>query len=363
MAKNNNLQDFLTDVANSIRTKTGTTEQINAQDFSSKIESIETGITPSGKKTITSTAETDVTNFATAQVVDSNLVASNIKKNVSILGITGTLEEGITPTGTLDITTNGIVDVTNYEKANVNVPSGGGNTLKNLLDTTQSTRYMFSDYKGTSVDNLIQPDDTENVTDMDHMFFQCSNLTTIPLLNTSNVTDMNYMFNNSINLNTIPLLDTSNVTDMNNMFGYCQNLTTMPLINTSKVTNMYAMFYYCKNLTAIPMFDTSNVGNMGHMFTGCTKLTTIPALDVSKVTQLNNIFLNCSNLKSILMTNIGVNLNIASSTKFERSDLLVILNNLKTVAKTTTLAMGADNLAKLTEEDKAIATNKGWTLS
>lgn len=80
------------------------------------------GITPSGKKTITSTAETDVTNFATAQVVDSNLVASNIKKNVSILGITGTLEEGITPTGTLDITTNGTKDVTNYSSVNVNVP-------------------------------------------------------------------------------------------------------------------------------------------------------------------------------------------------------------------------------------------------
>lgn len=80
------------------------------------------GITPSGKKTITSTAETDVTNFATAQVVDSNLVASNIKKNVSILGVTGTLEEGITPTGTLDITTNGTKDVTNYASVNVNVP-------------------------------------------------------------------------------------------------------------------------------------------------------------------------------------------------------------------------------------------------
>ena len=80
------------------------------------------GITPSGKKTITSTDETDVTNFATAQVVDSNLVASNIKKNVSILGIIGTLEEGITPTGTLDITSNGTKDVTNYASVNVNVP-------------------------------------------------------------------------------------------------------------------------------------------------------------------------------------------------------------------------------------------------
>ncbi len=122
MAKNNNLTDFLTDVATAIRTKKGTTGAINPQNFSSEIESIETGINPSGKKTITSTAETDVTNFATAQVVDSNLVASNIKKNVSILGVTGTLEEGITPTGTLDITSNGTKDVTNYASVNVNVP-------------------------------------------------------------------------------------------------------------------------------------------------------------------------------------------------------------------------------------------------
>ena len=43
MAKTDNLSDFLTDVANSIRTKTGTTEQINAQDFSDKILSIQTG--------------------------------------------------------------------------------------------------------------------------------------------------------------------------------------------------------------------------------------------------------------------------------------------------------------------------------
>lgn len=122
MAKNNNLTDFLTDVATAIRTKKGTSALINPQDFSSEIASIETGITPSGKKTITSTDEIDVTNFATAQVVDSNLVASNIKKNVSILGVTGTLEEGITPTGTLDITTNGTKDVTNYASVNVNVP-------------------------------------------------------------------------------------------------------------------------------------------------------------------------------------------------------------------------------------------------
>ena len=43
MAKNNNLTDFLTDVADAIRTKKGTTAKINPQNFSSEIASIPTG--------------------------------------------------------------------------------------------------------------------------------------------------------------------------------------------------------------------------------------------------------------------------------------------------------------------------------
>ena len=45
-----------------------------------------------GKKEITGTAEVDVTAYATAQVVDANLVAGNIKKDVVILGVTGSYE-------------------------------------------------------------------------------------------------------------------------------------------------------------------------------------------------------------------------------------------------------------------------------
>lgn len=49
---------------------------------------------PSGKKTIDSTAEVDVSAYATAQVVDANLTAGNIKKDVVILGTTGSYEGG-----------------------------------------------------------------------------------------------------------------------------------------------------------------------------------------------------------------------------------------------------------------------------
>lgn len=179
--------------------------------------------------------------------------------------------------------------VLNEVSITTNVPQD--NTLKKLLDATKNCYYLFNEYNGTSVDNLIQPNDTENVTTMVRMF------------------------------------------------NYCNKLTTIPQLNTSKVTNMSQMFW------------------------GCISLQTVPAFDCSNVTNMNNIFASCSSLKSILMTNIGVSLNISASTLFEREDLVLILNNLKTVTTTKTLTMGATNLAKLTDEDKLIATNKGWTLA
>ena len=45
-----------------------------------------------GKVEITDTSEVNVTAYATAQVVDANLIAENIKKDVTILGVTGTYE-------------------------------------------------------------------------------------------------------------------------------------------------------------------------------------------------------------------------------------------------------------------------------
>lgn len=157
--------------------------------------------------------------------------------------------------------------------------------------------------------------------------------------------------------------DTENVTNMNNMFNYCQNLINIPLLNTSKVTAMDNTFYNCFALTTIPKLDTSNVTTMKNMFYNCRALNIVPKLDVSNVTFMNYMFDGCKNLTEIHMTGINTYLNISSSTKFTRDALLEILNNLATLTETKKLTMGETNLAKLTDEDKTIATNKGWTLA
>ena len=192
----------------------------------------------------------------------------------------------------------------------------------------------------TSFDGCWQFDDTANVTSMSYMFYSCSKLTTVPLF------------------------DTSKVTSMYSMFSDCSSLTTVPLFDTSNVTSMYGMFYSCSKLTTVPQFDTSKVTDMGYMFYYCSKLTTVPQFDTSKVTDMSSMFSGCSSLEAIHMININARLDIHYSTKFTREALLEIIGNLKAqTSGTKTLTMGATNLAKLTDEDKAIATNKGWTLA
>lgn len=86
---------------------------------------------------------------AVTSSIDSNIKASNIKSGVSILGVTGTVKEGITPTGSLDITVNGTYDVTNYASANVEieVPISGMTTLYGFGDTcTFCVRPGFLDF-------------------------------------------------------------------------------------------------------------------------------------------------------------------------------------------------------------------------
>ena len=123
------------------------------------------------------------------------------------------------------------------------------------------------------------------------------------------------------------------------------------------------MFSYCDKLITVPLFDTSKVKNMHNMFSDCRSLTTVPAFDTVNVTDMNGMFDNCSALEQIHMINISTTLRINSSTKFTREALLEIIGNLKAqTSGTFTLYMGETNLAKLTDEDKAIATNKGWTL-
>lgn len=103
MSKASNLTDFLTDVAQAIRNKKGTTAKINPQNFSSEIASIETSKPPKLQNKSVMPGQSDETvlpdsgydGLSSVLVYgDSNLVSSNIKTGVTLFGVTGTYGGG-----------------------------------------------------------------------------------------------------------------------------------------------------------------------------------------------------------------------------------------------------------------------------
>lgn len=206
---------------------------------------------------------------------------------------------------------------------------------------------------------------TSKAIDMRYMFTDCNSLTTVPQFDTSNVTFMNDMFRGCGKLQTVPRFDTSNVIDMRYMFQNCSSLTTVPLFDTSKCTNMSYMFTGCSSLTTVPQFDTSNVIDMYNMFVRCSSLQTVPLLDVSNVTKNDYMLYGCSSLTNLGgLRGLKMNLDLTSSSLLTVESVMNVINaaaDMTSSPKTLTLRKNVFN--KLSQEQIATATAKGWNIA
>ena len=83
-----------------------------------------------------------------------------------------------------------------------------------------------------------------------------------------------------------------------------------------------------------------------------------------KATNTTNCFYDCTSLTTITGNpNFKVSLSMSSCRKLTHDSIMVVINGLQTVTTTQKLTLGSTNLDKLTEADKKIATDKGWTLA
>ena len=134
------------------------------------------------------------------------------------------------------------------------------------------------------------------------------------------------------------------------------------------VTNMSYMFNNCYSLAAITQLDTSAVTNMSGMFNSCYSLTAIPQLDTSAVTDMNYMFYNCNSLASIALNKTvtgwagcGIGLNTCS---LSHAAIVAFFNSLPTITSAKAIALtGNPGVSELTDAEKAIATGRGWTLT
>lgn len=240
-----------------------------------------------------------------------------------------------------------------------------------------------------------------------NMFTNCYNLRELNISNwtVNTVTNMASMFNGCFGLTSLDLSNwnPANCTSFSSMFNHCDSLTTVGNIsgwNTSKCTNMSAMFRYCRALKEIPAiqnWDLSQVTTLDSMFSECTALESVTWTNVNLpvCTNIAQIFRYDYNLKyadlrewnvpsvtnstsyyhtlgdcHTLQDVIGfpipttyTNIGFQNCENLSYTSLMTIINALPQVTGTHTLRIPAISLNLLSTEEKAIATNKNWTLA
>jgi surface protein len=203
----------------------------------------------------------------------------------------------------------------------INEKLGNGTIVHIVFDKSFSTytpTSLYCFFEGlTELETItgLEYLNTENVTNMGRMFYDCLSLTSLDVthFNTANVTNMSYMFYNCKALTSLDVthFNTANVTNMGYMFYICSSLTSLDVthFNTAKVTDMRYMFSSCSSLTSLDVtnFNTANVANMSYMFSGCSSLTSLDVthFNTANVTNMSGMFYSCSSLTSLDVTHFN----------------------------------------------------------
>ena len=262
---------------------------------------------------------------------------------------------------------NSVVVKDKMTVATINNKLGNGTIVHIVFDKSFSTytptslKSFFQDLKKLETITGLEYLNTEKVTRMSCMFFNCSSLTSLDVthFNTANVTDMSCMFFNCSSLTSLDVthFNTANVTDMMSMFSNCSSLTSLDVthFNTAKVTNMRSMFSSCSSLTSLDVthFNTANVTDMSSMFYSCSSLASLDVTDfnTANVENMSNMFRDCIGLISLDVTHFNTAKVTNMSFMFSRCSSLISLDvthfNTENVTNMRNMFSGCSSLTSL----------------
>ena len=231
-----------------------------------------------------------------------------------------------------------------------------------MIDTSSGTNFREAWY-GCSILTEFPQLDLSKGTDFYAAWKNCYKLTEFPAVDLSSGTNFEEAWMSCNSLTSFPALDFGKCTNFRYAWYECSSLTEFPLINTAKGTNFNAAWGYCTLLTSFPQLDLSSGTDFSSAWSGCKALTSLPQLDLSKGTAFYSTWSSCSSLTTLGgFGAIKENFDLSPCTKLTVDSLMNVINQAATVTGKT-MTLGSTNLARLSDEQKAVATSKGWTLA
>lgn len=292
-----------------------------------------------------------------------------------------TEELSVTENGSYTPSTDG------YSKVNVNVPIPEPNLQTKSIEITENgTQTISADngYDGLSsvsvTTNISGSTTSDKIKMIDGMKLNYTDRSIdYYKLDFSQVTDFKYMFAYS-DINSVPIIDTSEVTNMMYIFSGCDNLWYVENIANWDVRNVIYMngfFYNCSEIYQAPdlsKWKLNNLIDMSDFFNGYQS-------DHGEINMCGLVFPMVGTMRRFWGQNVFTPyFKMDSSTVLPKINLtdwkfdyynwdvtyiMYILNALPQLSSSEsfTCTIGSTNLAKLTDAQKAIATNKNWILN
>lgn len=250
-----------------------------------------------------------------------------------------------------------------------------------IVDVNSQTDMANMFYYCRKLSSLSLPEGFgANATSLSTCFKQCIALSSISLPEGfgAKATNMFGCFESCSSLNSLDLPEGfgAKATNVRYIFARCSSLLSLDLPETffdwpsaTVQTPTTSMFYGCYSLRSVNLPSSlSTIANYSGMFYQCSSLTSLDFPDgfgsrAYAPDAANNVFFGCTSLSAITG-------DLAMWVSFSLKDcplahesLINVLNSIQTVTTKPTLTLGTANLAKLSDDEKKIATDKGWILA
>ena len=281
MSKQDNLHDFLTDIADAVREKKGTTDPINAQNLSEEIKSISTSMW---------TGHVDV--------------------------------EGLKAIGWDDD------DIAYYQKYGVNWMEEDDEYHKVSEDNKALYGVLTADNYKEYKDSIVYMPKISGTFSMYEAFMNFTNLVAVPMIEPFSTNGPNYRtFESCCRLKCVHIANGVRATRCKLTFNNCYSLQHVPEIITAYSKDFDSFLKNCYSITEINDLDVSSATNVGSFIANCVSLKKVN--NIIDVKGLNAYYLaiGCYSLVHIKIKNLSSNIRFNSSAVLSKQSILYMINN------------------------------------